>query len=116
MTLEAILGTLRRGGIELQTAGNGLRFGPANGVSTALRAALAEHKSELFAILQGRNLSISTPEDAPMPGEWVRTPAGVGELIGWNEDEVLIQLFAPPVFAWMRADQIIGEYEAFGRQ
>ena len=123
MTLAEILGTLRHAHIELQPVGDSLRFGPANLVSGTLRIALAEHKTELLAILQGRNLSFSTPEDAPAPGEWVRTPAGAGELIGWNEDEALIQLFAGPSqpdtaiprLVWMRAEQMASEFEAFGK-
>lgn len=123
MTLAEILGTLRHAHIELQPAGDSLRFGPASAASATLRTALAEHKTELLAVLQGRNLSFFAPEDAPAPGEWVRTPAGAGELIGWNEDEALIQLFAGPRqpdaaiprLVWMRTEQMAGEIEAFGK-
>ncbi len=119
MTLLEILSALRRGHIELRPAGGALRFGPACSVPDALRAALAEQKPALLRVLHDRELVFRAPEDWPAPGEWVRTPAGAGELIGWSEAEALIQLFAVPGesepiprLIWARADQIIGELEA----
>lgn len=123
MSLAEILETLRHGHIELRPAGTSLCFGPADRVSGTLRAAIAERKPELLAILHGRNLYFAAPEDAPAPGEWVRTPAGAGELIGWNEEEALIRLFAgcgrpepaSPRLVWVRAEKIISGSEAVGK-
>ena len=123
MSLAELLKTLRRGQIELRPAGKSLCFGPADRVSGTLRAALAERKPELLAVLRGRNLYFAAPEDAPAPGEWVRTPAGAGELIGWSENEALIQLFAGPsqpdaaipCLVWIRAEQMASEFDALGK-
>lgn len=121
MTFAELLGTLRRAGIELRPEGGRLRFGPAGRVSETLQAALAEHKAALLEVLAGRTLAPVAPEGAPVPGEWVKTPAGIGELIGWAETEALISLFGnagtEPTntarLVWFPADRILGECEAF---
>lgn len=121
MTVTEILGALRHGHIELRPFGDALRYGPAGSMPEALRVALAEQKAALLRVLEGRELYFAAPEGFPVPGEWVRTPAGAGELIGWSETEALIRLFAGvgkpepaiPRLVWVRADQIIGGSEAF---
>jgi hypothetical protein len=119
MTLPELLETLRRAGIELLPDGEALRYGPAGLVSGTLRAALAEHKASLLRILAGRTLTPLARDGAPVPGEWVQTPAGIGELIGWAESEALVQLFGPPGspaqgprFVWVPGHRIVGEVEA----
>lgn len=118
MTLLELLTALRHAEIELQPQGATLRFGPADRVSGTLRAALAEHKAALLDALAGRGLAFIAPESDPMPGEWVRTPEGIGELVGWAEAEALVQMFGPPGrpaqaprFVWVPGDRIVGEVE-----
>lgn len=123
MTLPDLLTTLRRTGIELLPDGEALRFGPAHLVSGTLRAALAEHKSALLGALGGRGLAFIAPEGAPVPGEWVGTPDGIGELIGWAEAEALVSLFpapgrpetGPPRLIWVPAHRLEGEFAIFGK-
>lgn len=120
MTLPELLGTLRRAGIELCPNGESLRYGPAGRVSGTLREALAEHKAALLKLLAGRVLAPAAPDGAPVPGEWVKTPAGIGELIGWAEAETLVSLFGnagkvttnTARLVWFPAHKLLGECEA----
>ncbi len=51
MTVTAILGEIRRRGIELQAHGDRLRYRPLSAVDEGLRRLLADHKAELLAAL-----------------------------------------------------------------
>ncbi|MGH7194953.1 MAG: hypothetical protein ACREJM_15680 [Candidatus Saccharimonadales bacterium] len=119
MTLLEVLGTLRREKIELRPDGGALRFRPVCRVSGMLRAALSDHKSALLLALDGRALVYAGPSGAPLPGEWVKMPDGIGELVGWAENgEALVYLFKPARLAgpgatliWAQAERVLGELE-----
>lgn len=119
MTLLELLGALRKARIELRPQGDMLRYRPASRVTGPIQEALARHKQILLGALDGRGVGYAGPKDAPVPGEWVQTPSGVGELVGWAENgEALVYLFRSPEQAghshrviWVQADALVGELD-----
>lgn len=68
---------------------------------------------------QGRG---SPARDLPVPREWVKTPAGMGDLLCWRDDgaEALVRLFRPapgqPPPVRFAAECIVGEIEQARRE
>ncbi|HZT72895.1 MAG TPA: hypothetical protein VE996_04520 [Terriglobales bacterium] len=71
-----------------------------------------------LATLGDRAITLTAPaRDLPAPREWVKTPAGLGDLICWEASgaEGLVRLFRPrqgqAALVWFPAERIIGEIE-----
>jgi protein-disulfide isomerase-like protein with CxxC motif len=75
MTLSALLVVLAESGITLRVIDGGLRAAPPSAVTPAIRAAIAQHRTQLM-VLYGDDL-VSRAMEAFGPGCTVRVQANV---------------------------------------
>lgn len=93
MTAETIFIEAWRQGVELDAAGNKIRYRPAERLSGELAAVIVEHREALLQFLH--------------PDAWIYCAGGACKVAAFNGDHVLVVLRSrPDRFEWIRYDEL----------
>jgi hypothetical protein len=78
MNLAEFLNAANAAGVRLAKAGGDLQLSPAGAVTAELKAAAAEHKQHLLALLPDTTVEAKAPAPAPAPSSTTAAPPAPG--------------------------------------
>ena len=113
MTALEVLSELRRRGVEVEAAGDRLRFRPGDAVDARLREAMRRHKPEIVRLVSGRRLLDDADlcvladrlRPADLPAAWRRwcdSLTAEYERRGWHREHAEAIAWRAVSFAWIQ--------------